>query len=56
MSPTSGVGIRLARRQFWSVINDFARRGTAHLWWTPTYLEEAEQCNRALLHWWRPKM
>ncbi|MCT0217517.1 ATP-binding cassette domain-containing protein [Synechococcus sp. CS-1329] len=42
--PTSGVD-PLARRQFWSLINDFARRGTAILV-TTHYLEEAEQCNR----------
>jgi ABC-2 type transport system ATP-binding protein len=42
--PTSGVD-PLARRQFWSLINDFARSGTAILV-TTHYLEEAEQCNR----------
>jgi ABC-2 type transport system ATP-binding protein len=42
--PTSGVD-PLARRQFWQLINDFARRGTAILV-TTHYLEEAEQCNR----------
>ena len=42
--PTSGVD-PLARRQFWRLINDFARRGTAVLV-TTHYLEEAEQCNR----------
>jgi ABC-2 type transport system ATP-binding protein len=42
--PTSGVD-PLARRQFWRLINDFARRGTAILV-TTHYLEEAEQCNR----------
>jgi len=42
--PTSGVD-PLARRQFWQLINDFARRGTAVLV-TTHYLEEAEQCNR----------
>lgn len=42
--PTSGVD-PLARRQFWKLINDFARRGTAILV-TTHYLEEAEQCNR----------
>ncbi|WP_094554223.1 ATP-binding cassette domain-containing protein [Synechococcus sp. 1G10] len=42
--PTSGVD-PLARRQFWSLINAFARRGTAILV-TTHYLEEAEQCNR----------
>jgi ABC-2 type transport system ATP-binding protein len=42
--PTSGVD-PLARRQFWRLINDFARGGTAVLV-TTHYLEEAEQCNR----------
>lgn len=42
--PTSGVD-PLARRQFWRLINDFARQGTAILV-TTHYLEEAEQCNR----------
>jgi ABC-2 type transport system ATP-binding protein len=42
--PTSGVD-PLARRQFWRLINDFARNGTAILV-TTHYLEEAEQCNR----------
>ncbi len=42
--PTSGVD-PLARRQFWRLINDFARLGTAILI-TTHYLEEAEQCNR----------
>jgi ABC-2 type transport system ATP-binding protein len=42
--PTSGVD-PLARRQFWRLINDLARRGTAILV-TTHYLEEAEQCNR----------
>jgi ABC-2 type transport system ATP-binding protein len=42
--PTSGVD-PLARRQFWRLINDFARNGTAVLV-TTHYLEEAEQCNR----------
>jgi ABC-2 type transport system ATP-binding protein len=42
--PTSGVD-PLARRQFWRLINDFARHGTAVLV-TTHYLEEAEQCNR----------
>jgi ABC-2 type transport system ATP-binding protein len=42
--PTSGVD-PLARRQFWRLINDFARQGTAVLI-TTHYLEEAEQCNR----------
>ncbi len=42
--PTSGVD-PLARRQFWKLINDLARNGTAILV-TTHYLEEAEQCNR----------
>jgi len=42
--PTSGVD-PLARRQFWRLINDFARQGRAVLV-TTHYLEEAEQCNR----------
>lgn len=42
--PTSGVD-PLARRQFWRLIEDFARRGTAILV-TTHYLEEAEHCNR----------
>ncbi len=42
--PTSGVD-PVARRQFWGLINDFARAGTAILV-TTHYLEEAEQCNR----------
>jgi ABC-2 type transport system ATP-binding protein len=42
--PTSGVD-PVARRQFWSLINGFARNGTAILV-TTHYLEEAEQCNR----------
>jgi ABC-2 type transport system ATP-binding protein len=42
--PTSGVD-PLARRQFWNLINAFARQGTAILV-TTHYLEEAEQCNR----------
>jgi len=42
--PTSGVD-PVARRQFWNLINDFARNGTAILV-TTHYLEEAEQCNR----------
>ncbi|MBD1845312.1 ABC transporter ATP-binding protein [Cyanobacteria bacterium FACHB-63] len=42
--PTSGVD-PLARRQFWRLINNFARNGTAILV-TTHYLEEAEQCNR----------
>ncbi len=42
--PTSGVD-PVARRQFWSLINAFARAGAAVLV-TTHYLEEAEQCNR----------
>ncbi|HIK46939.1 MAG TPA: ABC transporter ATP-binding protein [Leptolyngbyaceae cyanobacterium M65_K2018_010] len=42
--PTSGVD-PLARRQFWRLIEDLARRGTAILV-TTHYLEEAEHCNR----------
>ena len=42
--PTSGVD-PLARRQFWRLIEDFARRGAAVLV-TTHYLEEAEHCNR----------
>ena len=42
--PTSGVD-PLARRQFWRLINDFARQGAAILV-TTHYLEEAEHCNR----------
>ncbi|MGP1373871.1 MAG: ATP-binding cassette domain-containing protein [Almyronema sp.] len=41
--PTSGVD-PLARRQFWRLIRDFARRGTAVLV-TTHYLEEAENCH-----------
>lgn len=41
--PTSGVD-PLARRQFWRLIEDFARRGTAVLV-TTHYLEEAEHCH-----------
>jgi ABC-2 type transport system ATP-binding protein len=41
--PTSGVD-PLARRQFWRLIEDFARCGTAILV-TTHYLEEAEHCN-----------
>jgi ABC-2 type transport system ATP-binding protein len=41
--PTSGVD-PLARRQFWRLIEDFARKGTAVLV-TTHYLEEAEHCN-----------
>ena len=41
--PTSGVD-PLARRQFWRLIRDFARRGKAILV-TTHYLEEAENCN-----------
>jgi ABC-2 type transport system ATP-binding protein len=42
--PTSGVD-PLARRQFWRLIEDFARYGTAVLV-TTHYLEEAEHCHR----------
>jgi ABC-2 type transport system ATP-binding protein len=42
--PTSGVD-PLARRQFWRLIEDFARHGTAILV-TTHYLEEAEHCHR----------
>ncbi len=42
--PTSGVD-PLARRQFWRLIEDFVRQGTAVLV-TTHYLEEAEHCNR----------
>ncbi|MBV8883940.1 MAG: ABC transporter ATP-binding protein, partial [Chroococcidiopsidaceae cyanobacterium CP_BM_RX_35] len=42
--PTSGVD-PLARRQFWQLIEDFARSGTAVLV-TTHYLEEAEHCHR----------
>ncbi|WP_218083130.1 ATP-binding cassette domain-containing protein [Anthocerotibacter panamensis] len=42
--PTSGVD-PLARRQFWRLIEEFARQGTAILV-TTHYLEEAEHCNR----------
>ncbi|MGJ3254627.1 MAG: ATP-binding cassette domain-containing protein [Elainellaceae cyanobacterium] len=42
--PTSGVD-PLARRQFWRLIEDFARNGTAVIV-TTHYLEEAEHCNR----------
>lgn len=42
--PTSGVD-PLARRSFWTMINNLADRGTAILV-TTHYLEEAEQCNR----------
>jgi ABC-2 type transport system ATP-binding protein len=42
--PTSGVD-PLARRQFWRLIEDFARQGSAVLV-TTHYLEEAEHCNR----------
>lgn len=41
--PTSGVD-PLARRQFWRLIEDMARQGTAVLV-TTHYLEEAEHCN-----------
>lgn len=42
--PTSGVD-PLARRSFWSMINQLADAGTAILV-TTHYLEESEQCNR----------
>lgn len=42
--PTSGTDV-LARQQFWQLINDFARHGTAILV-TTHYMTEAEQCNR----------
>lgn len=42
--PTSGVD-PLARRQFWRLIEEFARQGTAVLV-TTHYLEEAEHCHR----------
>ncbi|MGL4617781.1 MAG: ATP-binding cassette domain-containing protein [Chroococcidiopsis sp.] len=42
--PTSGVDV-LARQQFWQLINDFARNGTAILV-TTHYMNEAEQCHR----------
>ncbi len=42
--PTSGVD-PLARRQFWRLIRNFARHGTAVLV-TTHYLEEAENCHR----------
>lgn len=42
--PTSGVD-PLARRQFWRLIEDFARQDTAVLV-TTHYLEEAEHCHR----------
>jgi ABC-2 type transport system ATP-binding protein len=42
--PTSGVD-PIARRAFWSMIDQLADRGTAVLV-TTHYLEEAEQCNR----------
>lgn len=42
--PTSGVD-PLARRAFWSMINELADAGTAILV-TTHYLEESEQCNR----------
>ena len=42
--PTSGVDL-LARQQFWQLINDFARHGTAILV-TTHYMNEAEQCSR----------
>jgi ABC-2 type transport system ATP-binding protein len=42
--PTSGVD-PIARRSFWSMIDQLAEAGTAVLV-TTHYLEEAEQCNR----------
>jgi ABC-2 type transport system ATP-binding protein len=42
--PTSGVD-PLARRQFWRLIEEFARQGAAVLV-TTHYLEEVEHCNR----------
>jgi ABC-2 type transport system ATP-binding protein len=42
--PTSGVD-PIARRAFWTMINQLADQGTAILV-TTHYLEEAEQCNR----------
>ncbi len=42
--PTSGADV-LARQQFWQLINDFARHGTAILV-TTHYMNEAEQCSR----------
>ncbi len=42
--PTSGADV-LARQQFWQLINEFARNGTAILV-TTHYMNEAEQCNR----------
>jgi len=42
--PTSGVD-PIARRVFWTMINQLADQGTAILV-TTHYLEEAEQCNR----------
>jgi ABC-2 type transport system ATP-binding protein len=42
--PTSGADV-LARQQFWQLINDFARNGTAILV-TTHYMNEAEQCHR----------
>jgi ABC-2 type transport system ATP-binding protein len=42
--PTAGVD-PLARRQIWSSIRDFAKRGAAILV-TTHYLDEAEYCNR----------
>jgi ABC-2 type transport system ATP-binding protein len=42
--PTSGVD-PLARRAFWSMINELADAGSAILV-TTHYLEESEQCNR----------
>lgn len=45
--PTAGVD-PLARRQFWSLIRDFARNGAAVLV-TTHYMDEAEYCNRLAL-------
>ena len=45
--PTSGVDPS-ARRRFWDLINDMARKGTTVLVSTH-YLEEAEYCNRLIL-------
>ena len=46
--PTSGVD-PLARRQFWRLIDERARAGTAILV-TTHYLEEAEHCHRLVFH------
>ncbi len=45
--PTSGVD-PIARRSFWDLITDFARRGISLLV-TTHYLEEAEYCNNIIL-------